>query len=250
MNSVNLLASVLPRRTSASVFIEHMLREELPKLGLERTLFSIINRKQCSEFQCMNGLSQHQIDVYQTYQEHDVYLKTYLKKNLTNRIVYLQRMVPARYISDELFREILMPMMNNSHSYSGLYKMEGGYIMVLSAHSQRELLPSEYTRLNEIWKVLCYWADNWQTQHKLEKCWGSYLHDFGGKMVIEQLSDAEYQVFVLLIKGYNGTEISELREVSKETVRTQIKHILSKLGARHQNQLISDYLGSNPSFYW
>lgn len=233
-----------------SIFLNHILENELAQLGVENVLFSIINSERVSVKQKVVGFSEHQISIYQALQEHDVYLQTYLKHKCTSRIVYLQSLLPVHHIKNSIFNDILIPTIGFSHTYSGLHQLEGGFMMVLSCHSPEALSYSQELKLNEIWLLLHKWSNNWLTQQSLEKSWINYQRNTITNTKLDHLSDAEYQVYVLLLKGFNGSEIAELRKVSKETTRTQIKQILRKFGARHQNQLICDYYNNNPVLNW
>ena len=53
-----------------------------------------------------------------------------------------------------------------------------------------------------------------------------------------QFTEAESAVAMLLAKGASVAEIAHLRSVSRETVRTQIKSALSKMGGRRQSDLV------------
>lgn len=57
--------------------------------------------------------------------------------------------------------------------------------------------------------------------------------------LLYSLSEAEKEVLFLLSKGMTGTEIADCRNVSKETIRTQIKSLLVKTGSHSQNELIT-----------
>lgn len=233
-----------------SIFLNHLIENELAQLGLENVLFSILNSERTSVKQKVVGFTEHQVNIYQALQEHDVYLQTYIEQNCTNRVIYLQGLVPIHQIKNSMFNDILIPTIGFSHTYSGLYQMGNGFMMVLSCHAETALTYSQIIKLDEIWKVLCKWADNWLTQQSLEKAWINYQRKTVTNTQLDNLSEAEYQVYVLLLKGFNGSEIAALRKVSKETTRTQIKQILRKFGARHQNQLISDYYNNNPVLNW
>lgn len=52
------------------------------------------------------------------------------------------------------------------------------------------------------------------------------------------LTAAEVSVSILLLKGLSIKEISEAREVSQHTVRTQVKSIMSKLSVKRQAELV------------
>jgi DNA-binding NarL/FixJ family response regulator len=52
----------------------------------------------------------------------------------------------------------------------------------------------------------------------------------GGSALLAQLSKTELRVLGLIVRGLSNREISELLAVTRETVKTHVKHILSKLG--------------------
>jgi len=52
------------------------------------------------------------------------------------------------------------------------------------------------------------------------------------------LSDAEIQVVMALAGGHDLARIGQMRKVSRHTVRTQLKAIFHKTGAKSQVQLL------------
>lgn len=52
------------------------------------------------------------------------------------------------------------------------------------------------------------------------------------------LSRTEKHIVFLIAKGHSPREISEIRERSIETVRSQIKEIMHKLGVRRMNNIV------------
>ena len=61
------------------------------------------------------------------------------------------------------------------------------------------------------------------------------------------LTEAETKLFRLLVAGHSLYEAAELNGVTRETVRTQIKSILSKTGARNQSDLMRIAVITTPS---
>jgi len=52
------------------------------------------------------------------------------------------------------------------------------------------------------------------------------------------LTNAEHEILLLVSKGHTPLEISEIRERSIETVRTQIKRIMQKLNVRRTHNMV------------
>jgi DNA-binding NarL/FixJ family response regulator len=52
------------------------------------------------------------------------------------------------------------------------------------------------------------------------------------------LTEAENEVTQLLVRGASTKEIAERRQVAEETVRRQIKSVLSKLNCRSRSDVI------------
>jgi DNA-binding NarL/FixJ family response regulator len=55
---------------------------------------------------------------------------------------------------------------------------------------------------------------------------------------LEELTDRERQVLALLAEGLSNLEIAERLVISPETVRTHVKRILAKIGARDRTQAV------------
>lgn len=53
------------------------------------------------------------------------------------------------------------------------------------------------------------------------------------------LSERERQILQLLADGASSRDVSEHLVVSVETVKTHVKHILTKLGAKHRTQAVA-----------
>lgn len=55
---------------------------------------------------------------------------------------------------------------------------------------------------------------------------------------IYQLTGTEKHIAYLIAIGHSPQEIAEIRERSVETVRTQIKHLMHKLGVNRINNVV------------
>ena len=56
---------------------------------------------------------------------------------------------------------------------------------------------------------------------------------------VGSLSPREIEILQLLADGCSNRDVSECLVVSVETVKTHVKHILSKLGARHRAEAVA-----------
>lgn len=109
---------------------------------------------------------------------------------------------------------------------------------MFSCHRQQGFNLQEQHFAQSLFLLTADWANQQLSLQYMQ------LHLLKGKMlnaVVEQLTEAEWQILMLLIQGYDGSEIARLRDKSKETVRSQIKSLLRKTGSRNQHQLIAHY---------
>jgi DNA-binding CsgD family transcriptional regulator len=67
-----------------------------------------------------------------------------------------------------------------------------------------------------------------------------------GMDVLYQLTSAEAETLALSVNGRSTSEISEIRDVATETVRTQVKSILAKIGAPRREELVRLATTVNP----
>jgi DNA-binding NarL/FixJ family response regulator len=63
-----------------------------------------------------------------------------------------------------------------------------------------------------------------------------------GLKQLYQLTAAETAVAELLFRGHTNEEISDLRRVSLETVKAQVRALLAKTGSRNRTELVSRLL--------
>jgi DNA-binding NarL/FixJ family response regulator len=62
-------------------------------------------------------------------------------------------------------------------------------------------------------------------------------HDNMYKLKISELTDTEKEVFYLLEKGFAATQIASIRNKSIDTIQSQIKSILNKLGIKSRKEI-------------
>ncbi|KLV04636.1 hypothetical protein ABT56_14340 [Photobacterium aquae] len=222
--------------------IEDLLNNTLANIGIEHVVFSILDPAQTLLLEVVKGFTPQQIETYQQYQHHDIYLATYLHRNLKGNLLYLQEIVPLKQITDEIFHDVLLPTIQLRHTYSGLCPLSNNHTMLLSCHSFRALTVGHLTQLDRFWQLLAHWSNAWVAQITLQHAWQQWEGE-QHSAENQPLTPAESDVLQLLVGGFSGSEIAQQRDVSKETVRSQIKQLLRKTGCRHQNQLISRYSG-------
>ncbi|WP_261836877.1 helix-turn-helix transcriptional regulator [Vibrio ishigakensis] len=103
------------------------------------------------------------------------------------------------------------------------------------------ILPLTKTALMNIqqsWKLIQSWANSWVSHYQMLEHWEAL---YNKNHQDSQLTRTESDILELLVSGLNGPEIANLRSVSKETIKSQIKSILHKTQCRHQNELVSRF---------
>ena len=58
---------------------------------------------------------------------------------------------------------------------------------------------------------------------------------------VDVLTQKEKEVFYLMLAGLNNTEITEKMDISKNTLKTHVRHIYSKTGVKNRSELIFKY---------
>jgi len=64
--------------------------------------------------------------------------------------------------------------------------------------------------------------------------------------VIDQLTEREREVLICLCEGLSQQEVTAKLGIGKETVRTHVRNLLGKLGARSTNEALAFYLNPKP----
>ncbi len=186
-----------------------------------------------------HGINKNDFDFYLRHSKDDIYLQHYLSHSLTGNMVPLQEMLPVKRISDSWFIDEMIPRMAVRYSISGLYPVAHGQVLSISFHRYSQPFPPKSQKLmQQLLEALCPWGQYFIARHTLEKVHGSEPIARGIMKLPDTLTQAEHNVVSLLAQGYDGSEITAIRGVSKETTKSQIKSILHKTGCRHQNQLL------------
>ncbi|MGF1734237.1 helix-turn-helix transcriptional regulator [Photobacterium satsumensis] len=193
------------------------------------------------------GIEQQQLEFYGRHSQSDAYLQYYSKHKLQGEMVPLQTMLPLNNIKDEWFREVMLPTLAVKHSISGYCRLNKWEVQVLTFHRYTSpFSPESQSDLQRLMESLLPWSQYYLSRQKLLDQFGSQPVQHGDLILPKILTPAEKQVIELLTKGYDGSEITQLRGVSKETTKTQIKSILHKLDCKHQNHLLHKLYTQTP----
>ncbi|OLQ80519.1 hypothetical protein BIT28_15705 [Photobacterium proteolyticum] len=187
-----------------------------------------------------HGIDNSDFDFYLRHSRDDIYLQHYLGQSLTGNMIALQEMLPIKQIRDGWFLEEMIPRMDVDYSISGIYPLSDGKILSLCFHRYHQPFhPSCQQFMQQLLEALAPWGQFFIARNTLESLYGSAPISRGMLKLPDNLTQAEHNVVSLLAQGYDGSEITAIRGVSKETTKSQIKSILHKTGCRHQNQLIN-----------
>ncbi|WEM44120.1 helix-turn-helix transcriptional regulator (plasmid) [Photobacterium sp. DA100] len=186
-----------------------------------------------------SGIEQPLLEYYERHSQNDVYLRHYSHQNLQGTIVPLQTMLPLNKITDEWFRDEMLRTIAVKYSLSGYCRLNQSEVQVLTFHRYSSpFKPESQLQLQLLMDALVPWSQFFLSKQKLIDQFGHSPLQHGSLQLPDDLTPAERQVIQLLSKGYDGSEITQLRGVSKETTKSQIKSILHKLECKHQNQLL------------
>lgn len=228
--------------------LEEMLELQLKKLGLDHFVLMIIDQHQQPVFQQVSGFSEQQMHVYEANMAHDVFFQHYSHNGYLGQLVYMQDMLPMRHIRDPIFNDILVPTMQLYHSYSGLTPLVQNHYLMLSSHGDNRLSYRANKDAQNIWHFVTSWGNYWIAQRAMLMELRRFKDAPQNTLSLASLTNAELSVLNMLAQGMDGSEVAMRRNVSKETVRSQVKCILHKTGCRHQNQLIARYLRSGKHY--
>lgn len=225
----------------SSIELERLLEVELYKLGLDHFVVMIIDAQRQPIFQHVCGFSNKQMRIYAENMTHDAFFNHYAQQGYIGQFLYMQEMLPVSKIRDPIFNEILIPTMQLHHSYCGLHPLAEGHYVMLSSHSDKELSHKDNNKAKMMWRFLISWGNYWVAQRNMTMNFRRFTNQTFDILPLDLLTNAEIDVLNMLAQGMDGTEVAKRRNVSKETVRSQIKQILHKTECRHQNQLLSRY---------
>ncbi|WP_117232479.1 helix-turn-helix transcriptional regulator [Vibrio maerlii] len=119
-------------------------------------------------------------------------------------------------------------------------KINYNFNLTILLHSFTLLGQYEYSKLRLISDIAIAWANSWVSHQKLLNAW-EHLSYTNRKPGFPVLTASESEVFHHILRGWTCSEIANIRQVSKETVRSQIKSILHKSQCNNQNQLLARY---------
>lgn len=185
------------------------------------------------------GIDDKLLDFYHRHSDNDAYLKHYSTHHFQGKMVPLQSMLPIKRIEDEWFRDVMLPTLSVKYSISGYSFISRHEVQALTFHRySTPFAPSCQIQLQQFMDELIPWSQFYLSTQKLIDQFGTTPLHHGSIQIPDDLTPAERQVIQLLSKGYDGSEITQFRGVSKETTKSQIKSILHKLDCKHQNHLL------------
>ncbi|PSW16091.1 hypothetical protein C9J01_03540 [Photobacterium rosenbergii] len=185
------------------------------------------------------GIEDALLDFYHRHSENDAYLQHYSTHHFQGKMVPLQSMLPLKKIDDDWFREVMLPTLSVKFSISGYSFISKQEVQVLTFHRYSSPFPPNcQVQLQQFMGELIPWSQFYLSTQKLIDQFGSTPLHHGSIQLPKNLTPAERQVIHLLSQGCDGSEITQLRGVSKETTKSQIKSILHKLDCKHQNHLL------------
>ncbi|WP_299013038.1 helix-turn-helix transcriptional regulator [uncultured Photobacterium sp.] len=220
--------------------LNKVLKQIGDHLGADLSLFFWGSPPRSGKFWTLrHGIEEGDYQFYLRHSNDDAYLKHYLSHALSGQMVLLQEMLPLKQIHDGWFREEMLPRLGIRHSISGLYPIAPGQMLAITFHRYHQPFNHKSKRLmQQLLDQLIPWCQFFIARDKLENLYGSAPVSRSIMKLPEILTQAEHHVVSLLAQGYDGSEVTEMRGVSKETTKSQIKSILRKTDCRHQNQLL------------
>ncbi|CDT12512.1 putative DNA-binding HTH domain-containing protein [Vibrio coralliirubri] len=216
--------------------LENEVREGLDKIGVEHVSLIVLSKDESIVFESLESLS-NRISINKRISESiEVYIESAMchKKNILN-FSY------DNILDNRIFdHEKLSIITKNLSKYSAFSPLSYDHKMVVIFHSIESLSEHQTKHLQLVSDIMIAWSNSWVANNTMLHYWKKYSEPKNID-ITSTLTKSEFNVLELLIKGFTGPEISSIRNVSKETVRTQIKSILHKTHCHSQNQLISRF---------
>ncbi|MGS0677306.1 helix-turn-helix transcriptional regulator [Shewanella sp. 125m-1] len=193
-------------------------------------------------------ISTKDIPLYQQHWRHDIFFNTYLRKGLINTSQIMESLVDPELISDQIYSENLLPYVRYRSSLILLLGVNQHLYLLFTAHSLNKVFSRSARRLHEkLGHSMQPWVSAFHAKQlasmeqdkALCRCQEHFPLTIRHRPI--KLTPAEYQVLSLLISGHSGSDIADIRNVSKETIKSQIKSVLHKTDSKHQNQLLWRY---------
>lgn len=216
--------------------LENDLRRELLNIGVDHATLVIQSHRNTPVFQYIDGLSSR-ISISKRVIEK---LHSYIESPSLGKSGRLDHS-PDMLIDNHIFdHERLSIIEDNLHQYGTTDSLMYNHNVILIYHSVSPVKPEDLRQLQTICDITLAWANTWVAHNTMWSHWSRYS-ETNTQSTSPSLTKSESDVLDLLIKGLTGSEVADIRNVSKETVRTQIKSILHKTQCRNQNQLISRF---------
>ncbi|UPR53913.1 helix-turn-helix transcriptional regulator [Vibrio cyclitrophicus] len=216
--------------------LENEVREGLKKIGIEHASLIILSEDMSIVFESLESLSKR-ISISKRISES---IESYIDAVMCHEKNILH-FTYDNVLDDRIFdHEKLSIITNNLSKYSSFSPLSYDHKMVVIFHSIESLSEHQTKHLQLIVNIITAWSNSWVANNTMLHYWKKYSEPKNID-ITSTLTKSEFNVLELLTKGFTGPEISSIRNVSKETVRTQIKSILHKTHCHSQNQLISRF---------
>ncbi|MEZ8016833.1 helix-turn-helix transcriptional regulator [Vibrio splendidus] len=216
--------------------LESEIREGLEKVGVEHVSLIILSEGKDIVFESLESIS-NRISISKRISES---IESYLDAVMCHEKNILH-FTYDNVLDDRIFdHEKLSIITNKLSKYSIASPINYDHRMVAIFHSVESLSEHQTKHLQLVANIMTAWSNSWVAHNTMLRYWKKYSEPKNIN-ITSTLTKSEFNVLELLIKGFTGPEISSIRNVSKETVRTQIKSILHKTHCHSQNQLISRF---------
>ncbi|MCG9731128.1 helix-turn-helix transcriptional regulator [Shewanella sp. Isolate13] len=193
-------------------------------------------------------ISENDIRFYQQHWRHDIFLNAYLRKGLLNSSQIMESLVDPARIQDDNWCESLLPYVHYHSTIGLLLGISQHLYLFFTAHQLNKEFNRGTRRLHEkLGHSIQPWVNAFHAKQLADMeqdkalCRCQKHFPITTEQQPVKLTPAEYQVLSLLMGGHSGSDIADIRRVSKETVKSQIKSVLHKTGSKHQNQLLWRY---------
>ena len=215
---------------------EEEIREGLIEMEVEHVTLVIMSKNQNPVFKYIEGLSGRISISKRVTEKLDNYLALASQEE-KGQVCHGRDSI----IDNRIFDHEKLSIVESDLNFYSIYEdLSYHYKIAIIFHSVTALKPDEFRQLELICDITIAWANSWIAHHTMLLHWARYAEPTTTH-IPPILTKSELDVMELIIKGLTGSEVAQVRSVSKETVRTQIKSILHKTQCKNQNQLISRF---------
>ena len=216
--------------------LEEEIKDGLIEIGIEHATLVIMSKNKKPVFKYIKSVNDRISISKRVTEKLDSYLSL-LSMDKKGQLFHSQDTIIENRIFDHQELSIITHALNH---YSITDELSYNYEIVIVLHSINALNPEEFRQRELICDITIAWANSWIAHHTMLLHWNRYAEPTT-TILPPILTKSELVVLELIIKGLTGSEVAQIRNVSKETVRTQIKSILHKTQCKNQNQLISRF---------